>query len=307
MAGSFCGPSSILRSFAALAVIFVSSSVTMSALTAAPVVHAGTRAAVAPPVFPGPLLGTPSTTVPTPASFAYNCNVHPNTDPVKAGGTTLARGTAIQDIGGCGQAVLYLNAPPSGHFQAAFAVADTASSPSSVLRLFLLGSGGFLLRTMDVQATKGAPSRVDVDVSSGVTLALTFPTQTDSYLYDFKLTGSARALTATPLTGSGLPAGGSPVPAGALHLACNASSSTQQSTASAVVISSTGSLQMEGCGKITVQVPATAKGALALRYGLNDISNYSSLPTQVGLRVLDAAGHLLRKSIGLAYLGEPWS
>jgi len=94
------------------------------------------------------------------------------------------------------------------------------------------------------------------------------------------------------------------VPASAMHLDCNASVSTQQSIVSSLVISSTGSLQMEGCGKITVQVPSSAKGALALRYGVEDISNYASLPTQVTLRVLDASGHLLRKSIGLTYLGN---
>ena len=93
------------------------------------------------------------------------------------------------------------------------------------------------------------------------------------------------------------------MPAGDVHLSCNASASTAPSTVSALVITATGSLRMEGCGTVTVQIPASAKGALALRYGLNDISNYSSLPTQVGLRVLDAAGHLLRKSIGLSFIG----
>jgi hypothetical protein len=230
--------------------------------------------------------------------------VHPNTDPGKAAGKTLAPGTAIYDLDGCGQALLYLNDPASGHFRATLAVPDTATGASTVLRLFVLAPGGALLRTMDVQAAKGAARAVDFDVAGGVTLALTFPTQTGSYLYDLKLTGAARALAATSLTGGGLPAGGTAVPASALQLSCNATASTQMSGVSALTIPAAGSLQMEGCGKITVKIPPSALGALALRYGVNDISTYSSLPTQVGLRVLDAGGHLLRKAIGLTYLGN---
>jgi hypothetical protein len=230
--------------------------------------------------------------------------VQPNSDPGKAAGKTLAPGTALDDVTGCGQAVLYLNGPASGHFQASLAVADTATGASTVLRMFLLAPGGGLLRTADVKAAKGAVQAVDFDVAGGVTLALEFPTPTASYLFDFKLTGLARALAATPLTGGGLPVGGAAVPASALHLDCNAALPTQSNTVSSVAISATGSLQMESCGKITVQIPPSAKGALALRFGQNDTTVYSSQPTQVGLRVLDASGHLLRKAIGLTYLGS---
>jgi len=97
--------------------IFVSSVVASSSLAPVPAAHAASRDALAAPVFPGPLLGTPSVATPAPASFAYTCNVRPNTDPGKAAGKTLAPGTAILDIGGCGQALLYLNAPASGHFR----------------------------------------------------------------------------------------------------------------------------------------------------------------------------------------------
>jgi hypothetical protein len=261
-------------------------------------------ALAAAPLFPGPLLGTASVTTPAPSGFAFTCNVHPNTDPGKAAGKTLAPGTAIYNLDGCGQALLYLNDPASGHFRATLSVADTATGASTVLRLFVLAPGGALLRTMDVQVAKGAARPVDFDVAGGVTLALTFPTQTGSYLYGLKLTGAARALAATPLAGGGFPTGGTAVPASALHLDCNASASTQTSSVSALTIPVTGSLQMEGCGKITVQIPPSAPGALALRYGVNDVSTYSSLPTQVGLRVLDGNGHLLRKAIGLTYLGN---
>ncbi len=303
MGGSFRAGLPILRSFAALAMIVFSTANTASALASTPAARAGARSALAAPVFPGPLLGTPSGAALTPASFVHNCNVAPNTGPEKAAGTTLATGTAIQDIGGCGQALLYLNDPASGHFQATFAISDTASGTSSMLRLFLLASGGLLLRTMDVNATKGTAAHVDFDVSGGITLALVFPTQTDSFVYGLTLTGLARSLAATPLANGGLPAGGTPVPTSSIQLACNATAATAPGTVSAVVVKSTGSLQMEGCGKITVKIPAPAKGTLALRYGVNDISSYSSLPTQVGLRVLDSTGHLLRKSIGLTYLG----
>jgi len=202
--------------------------------------------------------------------------------------------------------LLYLNAPARGHFRASFAVSDAATGASSVLRLFLIGVGGILLRTADVKASKGAAQAVNFDVSGGMTLALTFPTPTDSYVYGVGLSGAARALVTTPLIGGGLPVGGTPVPAGAVHLDCNARPSTQVSAVSALAITATGSLQMEGCGKITVAIPPSAGAALALalRYGVNDTSAYSSIPTQVGLRVLDSGGHLLRKAIGLTYLGS---
>ncbi|HWE61899.1 MAG TPA: hypothetical protein VHB98_09315 [Chloroflexota bacterium] len=266
--------------------------------------HAAGSAAPAAPVFPGLLLGASTITVPKPANFVYGCNVAASAQPAKAAGTTLAAGTAIHNVDGCGQALLYLNAPASGHFQATFAVADAATGTTAGLRLFLLGAGGYELRTLILQATKGKAQPVDLDVAGGVTLALTFPTSTESYVYNIKLTGTAHARAATPLTGGGLPAGGTPVAASAMQLTCNVSRSTTSSTVTQVTVPMTGSLQMEGCGKVSVSIPANAQGALALRYGENDSTNYSSLPAQVGLRVLDATGHLLRKAIGLTYLGS---
>jgi len=52
---------------------------------------------------------------------------------------------ALHDDGGCGQALLYLNDPATGHFQAALAVSDDATDASTVLRLFLLAPGGVLV------------------------------------------------------------------------------------------------------------------------------------------------------------------
>ena len=300
MAGKFRELSLILRGFAALAL----TPCAMNVLIPSPTVHGYSLTAPAAPVFPGPVVGMASVVAPTPATFAYACNVQANRDPGKAAGKTLAPGTAILDRSGCGQALLYLDAHERGHFLASFAVSDAATGASSVLRLFLIGAGGVLLRTADVKASKGAAQAVDFDVSGGVTLALTFPTPTDSYVYDIGLSGAARALVTTPLVGGGQPAGGTPVPAGAVHLDCNATPSTAVSTVSALAITATGSLQMESCGKVTVAIPPSAGGALALRYGVNDTSTYSSIPTQVGLRVLDAGGHLLRKAIGLTYLGS---
>lgn len=163
--------------------------------------------------------------------------------------------------------MLYLNAPARGHFRASFAVSDAATGASSVLRLFLIGVGGILLRTADVKASKGAAQAVNFDVSGGMTLALTFPTPTDSYVYGVGLSGAARALVTTPLIGGGLPVGGTPVPAGAVHLDCNARPSTQVSAVSALAITATGSLQMEGCGKITVAIRWRCAGAGAALRG----------------------------------------
>jgi hypothetical protein len=304
MAGSFRDLSPILRGLAALILIAALAPFARAGLFASPVARASSLAAAAAPVFPGPVLGAANISTPAPANFAVTCNVHPNSDPGKAAGKTLAPGTAIFDLGGCGQALLYLNDPASGKFQASLAVSDAATGTSTVLRLFLLAPGGALLRTMDFKATKGVAQAVDFDVSGGVTLALIFPNPTDSYIYDIKLTGKARALAATPLTHHGLPVGGTAVPASAVHFDCNAFVSSQANTVSTLEISATGSLQMLGCGKITVQIPPSATGALALRYGLSDSTNYSSLPTQVSLRALDGSGHLLRKAIGMTYLGN---
>ena len=189
MAGTFRELALILRGLAALALAFCATTVPSQS----PFVHGSSLTAPTPPVFPGPRVGRASVVAPTPATFAYACNVQANRDPGKAAGKTLAPGTAILDIDGCSQALLYLNAPARGHFLASFAVSDDATGASSVLRIFLIGPGGVLLRTADVNASKGAAQAVDFDVSGGVTLALTFPTPTSSYVYGLGLSGAARA------------------------------------------------------------------------------------------------------------------
>ena len=293
-----------IRYMLTLAVILVLIPIATGALTAAPPATASSLAVPASPVFLSPLLGSATLTSPAPKDFAVTCNVHPNSDPGKAAGQTLAPGVALHNNDGCGQALLYLNDPASGHFQASLAVSDAATASSTVLRLFLLAPGGALLRTTDVKAVKGKVQAVDFDVAGGVTLAFTFPTQTESYIYRIKLTGTARARAATSLSDGGMPVGGAAVPVSALQFTCNAAALSQATTVSALVIPTTRALQLDACSKITVQIPSAARGALTLRYGQNDSSDYSSLPTQVGLRVLDAAGHLLRKAIGLTYLGS---
>jgi len=98
MAGKFRELALILRGFAALALTLCATNV----LIPSPAVHGSGLTAPAAPVFPGPVVGRASVVAPTPATFAYACNVQANRDPGKAAGKTLAPGTAILDIDGCG-------------------------------------------------------------------------------------------------------------------------------------------------------------------------------------------------------------
>jgi len=266
MARLFRGSSPISRSFARAAIIFVSSAVTSNSLTSAPAVHAASRDALAAPVFPGPLLGKPSAAPPTPASFAYTCNVHPNTDPGKAAGKTLASGTAILDHRRLRPGPALSECTGKWALPAVFAVSDTATSATSVLRLFLLASGGFLLRTMDVKGNEGASSQVDFDVAGGITLALTFPMPGRQLSLCIKLTGKAHALAPTPMTdrrAGGRLAGVHERTAPRLQRHRRVPASYRQLGRD--------SRRPARCKwkavQITVQVPASAKGALACDMG----------------------------------------
>ncbi|MGH2410362.1 MAG: hypothetical protein ACRDGS_08360, partial [Chloroflexota bacterium] len=262
------------------------------------------RALLAAPTFPGPRFGAPGAPALTPGDFSYQCTTAASTTPISAAGVTVAAGQGIYSQG-CGQAQILLNTPASGHFQASVAVPDNAPAGSTVgLQLLVLGPGGFNIHHTFVRAAKGTTRQADVDVAGGVALALTFFTPAPSVIYHMKLTGSARTLRPVPLVGTGMPAGATLVPKANVSLTCVANPATAPSTISGVTVPLTGTYQVQGCGKLTIPLPAGAGGMLALRYGTDEtITNYSSLPAEVELRVLDAGGHLLRKAIGLTYIG----
>ncbi len=270
---------------------------------ASPTAHAA-RALLAAPTFPGPQYGTAGTAAITPADFSFQCNTGPTNARVSAAGVAVAAGQGIFSLG-CGQAQILLNTPASGYFRAAVAVADTAPAGSKAnLQLLVLGPGGFNIHSAFVQVAKGMTRQVDVDVAGGVALAITFA-QAPTVLYQLQLTGLARTLRPVPMHGTGMPAGATPVPKAAVRFSCNAGPANQQVTISDVSVPLTGTYQFVGCGTITVPLSAGAGGTLALRYGTDEtLTNYTSIPAEVDLRVLDASGHLLRKAIGLSYVAS---
>jgi hypothetical protein len=272
---------------------------------AAPVRAAG----LAPlPTFTGPAAGVPVVTSPQGTDFVYQCNAAANPAAAQAAGATLAIGAAVQAQHGCGQSLLFLNTPASGHFTANFAVSDSdPAGTTGALRVFVLGVNGATLRTLDLTATKGKAQPVDLDVTGALTLALTFPAANTAtaYVYDMHLTGAARARRATPLPGGAdTPSSASPVPASSITPFCNARPLQTAASVSALTLPTAGVFEMDGCGKFTIRVPANAQGTLALRLGTIDTTPFTSLPTLVGLRVLDAGNQLLRKAVVLTQLGS---
>jgi len=289
----------IWRSIMALVLTVVGAPALVSTPT-----HAAHMLLVA-PSFPGPRFGAAGPQVLTPAAFSYQCNTGTTTAPVSAAGVTLAAGQAIR-YQGCGQAQIVLNAPASGHFQASVAVPDDAPAGSQAgLQLLVLGPGGFNIHRAIVQVVKGTTRQADVDVSGGVALAMIFVTLAPTVIYHMKLTGLARALRPVPLMGTGMPAGARPVSKAAVSFACVAGPANQQSTISSVTVPLTGTYQVQSCGKIIVRLPPGVGGTLALRYGTDEtLTNYSSIPAEIALRVLDSSNHLLRKAIGLSSIGS---
>ncbi len=263
------------------------------------------NALLAPPTFPGPQRGTADTSAITPADFSYQCNTSAITAPVHAAGVTVSAGQGFQSIG-CGQAQIVLNAPASGHFKAAVAVADTAPAGSmGGIQLLVLGPDGLNIHSVFVRVAKDTTRQADVDVSGGVALSITFLPQIPTVVYHVQLTGLARSLRIVPMSGTGMPAGATPVPKADISLNCVAGPANAQSTVSGVTVPLTGTYQVQGCGKIIMQVPAGGGGTLAVRYGTDEtLTNYTSIAAEVDLRVLDASNHLLRKAIGLSSIGS---
>ena len=259
------------------------------------------------PPFAGPAAGAPAVLAPQGTDFSYSCNAHANAELDHAAGAALPVGAALNNVGDCGQALLFLNAPASGHFLGTFAVSDSElAGTKGGVRIFVLGAGGATLRALDLTATRGTPQPVDIDVAGAVTLALRALTSNSTFLYSMHLTGGARARHATPLSGTGPPAGAAPMAASSVTYACNANPAKQDDAVSAITVPMAGAYEMTGCdtSKIAIQLPPHARGTLALRYGTADTTTYSSIPTQVSLRVLDGNNQVLRKAVGLTYLGS---
>ncbi|MDB5076199.1 MAG: hypothetical protein JWO42_2378 [Chloroflexi bacterium] len=262
-------------------------------------------AALSDPPFTGPTSGAPGPQAALGTDFAFTCNVQATQAPVQVAGMQVATGAGIVNIDGCGMAYLNVSVPAAGHFVAKLALDDaaTVAGTAPLARVFVVGPGGYVLHTLDASTTKGVVKQIDVDAAGALLLAIAFPNAAKSYLFGAHLTGSGLVRTQIPLSGSGAPAGASPVTSAQEHFECNAHIFSEVRSVSRITIPTGKAIEFTSCGKTTVQVPSGSTGTLAMRVGASDVSEFTSVPMVFVARVLDSGGHLLRKSVGLVFQG----
>lgn len=281
-------------------------SITASApLVASPAARVATNAGASPSsiVFPGPSRGVPGTRTPRPADFHLHCNAGINNDaPVRVAGTTVTTGTAIGDGAGCGAMVLLLDVPGPGRFSATYGVgdADTSGQPAGV-RIHVLDRDGFSLSITTVTAAHGAAVPIAVDVARAVALEIDSFGHATGYLYNVGLGGTARVLAPAAGSGSILPAGAKPVNMAGAAYGCNGFAEKPPASVAAVVVPATGAAYLQACGQFALTIPSHTRGALVLRYGMDDGAARGAM--LLSLRALDAGGRLLRKAVGVAAVG----
>ena len=258
------------------------------------------------PAFQGPVAGMLAGQNPLAADFSTTCNAQASSGPVTAAHTTIAAGTAITDPDTCGMAYLFLGVPGAGHFSAHAALADdavVASGSAPTLRFFVLGRNGYTSRSLDVVLSKGTVGTINLDLAGAVALAVAFPNGAQPYLFQMRLTGTAHLRRATPMSVTGATPDGIPVSASRISFACNDHLSDTPRSVSHVTIPTAQAIDQATCGGTSIALPPGQGRTLTLRYGASDASDYTSVPTVFDVRVLDRAGHLLRKAVGLAFLG----
>jgi len=271
---------------------------------ATPVAASTTARLSAGVVFPGPAHGVRGTQAPVSADYKMHCNSSPNTDGGAVGGAVVMTGTAVQAVQGCGVAVLPLIVTGSGRYHATFGVSDAdTTGKSAEARVYTIDQDGFPLSVTRVVATHGAPAPIDVDLSGAVAIQLSFISAPTTFVYNARLTGSAR--TVVPVSGSGstIPTRATRVDMAAAAYGCNASKGVETTplTSTLVGLATTGSAQGTGCGTILLSIPAGVHGTMVLRYGADDISTLGV--ATLSMRALDASGRLLRKSTGTVSVG----
>ena len=255
--------------------------------------------------FPGPALGTPSTQTPLPSDFNLVCNAVANTQPGQASGRAIPVGGAIEASTGCGQAILLISVPGSGHFHASFAVAadDTRNVPATV-RVEVLGRDGYSKSVRDVSVIKSDGVRpIDVDVSGAVAVGLSFLSMPKTYIFDAHLSGTAQALRPVAAAGGAPASGATAISLKSATMGCNANIPTTPQRVAGVPVAAADAAVLVGCGTVTFTLPVNAHGTLALRFGSADSSNLDPEPALLIMRVLDAKGHLLRKAVGSSFIG----
>lgn len=259
------------------------------------------------PRFAGAAYGAASGQAPVGGDFSFTCNTQAIGAAVRVSGHAVPAGSGITNDGSCGQAYLFINVPGAGRLKATVALANDATisavgAPEA--RIAVLGTNGYTSHTEDIVLTKGGAKTVDIDVAGAVTVSFAFPNGADTYVYDMHLSGTARIRHATPLSGGGMAVGGSPLATSRAGYTCNAGLTTKAVSVSHVTIPVGAAIELLPCGIAALKIPAGSSGTLALRFGANDLSDYSSVPTVFDVRVLDAGGYLLRKAIGLAFAGS---
>ncbi len=255
--------------------------------------------------FPGPARGIPSTQTPNGTNFVFSCNAQLNAERGQVGATAIMTGTAVEASTGCGTAIMPLDVPGPGRFRALFGVADDdTTGQSALVRVRVLDANGFSLYVADVTALRGSPATIDVDVTHAVAVQLAFTKSPKTFVYNVRLSGTARALAPATSPGNALPAGARPVNVASLAKSCNAQAATATTplTVTLVGVPTASAVSGTGCGQFSLALPSNARGTFILRYGADDKSGVGS--EFLYLRALDAQGHTLRKATGVAVVGN---
>ena len=262
-------------------------------------------ASTAPTLFPGPSTGLGTMTHPTGTTLVYTCNSQSSEQLYHVAGAPVITGTAIEAVGTCGEATLMLNHPSSGRLTARFAVADEdATGKAATVRISVIRRDGYPISFEDVTTSRALGARaIDVGVADAVAIVFDFTTAPMTLVYNMSLSGTARALTPAPGTGSQLPAGATPITMATAHYSCNAAAAaTDPLTVTQVGLTPGTTATGTGCGQITIGLHPETGGTLVLRYGALDTSTAGDRE-KLSVRVLDATGTLLHKAIGIAFVG----
>lgn len=263
------------------------------------------QASSASPEFPGPAHGIVAGQSATAASFQLGCNAYVSTDAVKVNGQAIPIGAALR-TDACGQAILLLNVPAGGHFQALVGMVDgstTATIGKVIVRV--LSRSGYPSGGTIVNVPPGsAPKKIDVDVRGAVALYLDYPASVELYTFNAKLTGSATLIAPATSTGSTTPVGSTPISISQVHPLCSANIPTSPISVTNVGLDSARSVDIVGCGSLVVPVASGSHGTLALRFGTEDTSSPPLLPTTVIARAYNGSGLLMHTVEGITFEGS---
>ncbi len=204
-----------------------------------------------------------------------------------------------------------LNHPSSGRLQANFAVADEdTTGKAATVQVSVIGRDGYPISFEDVTTSRTLGMRpINVAVTDAVAIDVSFTTAPMTLVYNFALSGPARALAPATGNGSQLLAGATSIGMANAQYTCNAAAATDPLTVTLAGLTPGATDTGTGCGQITMGLPGGANGTLVMRYGALDTSRAGD-HEKLSVRVLDAKGNLLHKATGIPLLGAglrpPW-